>query len=224
MNIHGLNLVYDNPEYKRVFSSASQIFCDGYGVVLAAKILGLKGPLFRNTPPDFIESVFQVCELRKMPVFLLGGDQDTIQNVTQKIRKKHPDLIVQGHHGYFDKRVGTVENDAVLKLINDFQPALLIVGMGMPTQELWINSNRDQLKAATVFSVGGLYDFISGNKKRCPQWLSSRGGEWFWRLCLEPQRLWKRYLLGIPLFYFRLLYKMCQQRWDKHLGSLEQNQ
>jgi N-acetylglucosaminyldiphosphoundecaprenol N-acetyl-beta-D-mannosaminyltransferase len=85
-------------------------------------------------------------------------------------------------------------------MINQSGASVLLVGFGMPVQELWITSYREQLRPLVVFSVGAAFDYAAGNVVRGPRWLTQYGFEWLARLAIEPRRLWKRYLLGLPEF------------------------
>jgi len=88
----------------------------------------------------------------------------------------------------------------VIAQINAVRPGALLVGFGMPAQELWITAHRGRLNATLLLAVGGLFDYLSGVKRRGPRWLTDRGFEWLCRLLSEPRRLGRRYLLGLPRF------------------------
>jgi N-acetylglucosaminyldiphosphoundecaprenol N-acetyl-beta-D-mannosaminyltransferase len=88
----------------------------------------------------------------------------------------------------------------VIDIINRSGASVLLVGFGMPLQELWITSYRAQLRPLLVFSVGAAFDYAAGEVARGPRWLTQYGFEWLARLAIEPRRLWRRYLLGLPEF------------------------
>ena len=86
-----------------------------------------------------------------------------------------------------------------------FNSDILIVGFGMPAQEKWILDNMIKLNAKVYFNGGAYLNWISGINKKAPIWMSNIGLEWFYRLCKEPRRLFKRYVIGNPLFIFRII-------------------
>ena len=77
--------------------------------------------------------------------------------------------------------------------------------MGTPKQELWVERNADRLDADVLWTVGALFDYVSGRVPRAPSWLADNGLEWIFRLAIEPQRMWRRYLLGNPVFLSRVM-------------------
>jgi N-acetylglucosaminyldiphosphoundecaprenol N-acetyl-beta-D-mannosaminyltransferase len=86
-----------------------------------------------------------------------------------------------------------------------------LVAFGVPRQELWLAEHRDRLRPPVRMGVGGLFDFYSGRIPRAPLWLREIGLEWIWRLAQEPGRMWRRYLLGNPLFLYRVWRQACRE-------------
>ena len=113
--------------------------------------------------------------------------------------------VIGTHHGYFNKTPGHPQNEAVIKSINAAKPDILLIGFGMPIQEKWIMENYDRLDVKVFMPVGAAFDYVSGNVRRAPRWMTDHGLEWLGRLIIEPRRLWKRYIIGIPLFFYRVL-------------------
>jgi N-acetylglucosaminyldiphosphoundecaprenol N-acetyl-beta-D-mannosaminyltransferase len=110
------------------------------------------------------------------------------------------------HDGYFDSSLNAEENAAVLQEIALFRPNVLLVGMGMPRQEIWILENLACIRSNTVFCCGALIDYVAGELATPPRWLGQIGLEWLYRLIVEPSRLWRRYLLE-PWTVFRVVAK-----------------
>ena len=88
--------------------------------------------------------------------------------------------------------------------INAAKPDLLIVGLGMPLQERWLADNWSSIDAGVALTAGATFDYISGELRRAPRWMTDNGLEWLGRLLLEPGRLWKRYIIGNPIFFWRV--------------------
>ena len=98
----------------------------------------------------------------------------------------------------------SLENKLIIEQINEFHPQILVLGLGMPLQEKWILENINSLDVKIAFPAGALFDYLSGELPRAPRWMTDNGLEWLGRLLVEPSRLWKRYILGNPLFFLRL--------------------
>jgi N-acetylglucosaminyldiphosphoundecaprenol N-acetyl-beta-D-mannosaminyltransferase len=197
VNAHAVVLAEADAGFRAALAAAEVVFCDGVGVWLAARWLGAPLPA-RFTPPDWADRLGRLCAAAGRPVFLLGGTAEAVAGAAAVLRRMVPGLEVHTHHGYFDK--AGPENEAVIAQINAARPGALLVGFGMPAQELWITAHRGRLNANLLLAVGGLFDYLSGVKRRGPRWLTDRGFEWLCRLLSEPRRLGRRYLLGLPRF------------------------
>jgi len=208
VNVRALNIAYELPWYKEFLNSSDLVFCDGFGVAAASKLLGNDVRAeHRTTCPDWIETLAHDCADQNRSLFLLGGKPGVALGAADRMRAGSPELRVRGHHGYFDP-LGT-ENDDVVAMINDFQPDVLYVGLGMPLQERWILDNRDRLKAHVFLPLGACLDFYTEFTSRGPKWMTDNGLEWLSRLLTEPSRLWGRYIIGNPLFFWRVLKLRC---------------
>ena len=119
---------------------------------------------------------------------------------------RYPGLRIAGtYHGYFDKTPGSPENEAVLQRINAARPNILILGFGMPLQERWLLENWERVDANLALTGGAVFDYLSGELRRPPRWMTEHGLEWLGRMLIEPRRLWRRYVVGNPLFLWRVL-------------------
>ena len=205
VNIHALNLAWDMPAFRSALNNLDIIFCDGFGVVLGAWLTGQRLPE-RHTPPDFIHHLMKIVDEKNGSVFLLGASPGVAERASQNLIRYTPGLKVSGvHSGYFDKQPESPENIALLAQINTARPAVLLVGFGMPLQEQWLVQNWAKLDVNVAFTVGALFDTLAGNIPRAPRLLTNHGLEWLGRLIIEPRRLWRRYLIGNPLFFWRLI-------------------
>jgi N-acetylglucosaminyldiphosphoundecaprenol N-acetyl-beta-D-mannosaminyltransferase len=208
-NAHALNLAYTQPEFRAFFNDcADVVFCDGFGVRLGARLAGAAPGALpeRMTPPDWIDALCTRCAARGRSMYLLGGAGETAQRAAAELARRHLGLRIAGsHHGYFDKRRGSAENRDVIACINAAAPDVLLVGFGMPLQEFWLRDNRAALSAAAAITVGALFSHLSGEARRAPRWMTDHGLEWLGRLAAEPGRLWRRYLVGLPVFLARVV-------------------
>lgn len=205
VNAHCLNLLYESPALRAFFDDADLVFCDGSGVMLAARLLGGRIPA-RITYADWAWRLAAFAEAESLSLFLLGARPGVAESAALKLRERYSGLKIVGvRHGFFDHSAGSAENEAVLEDINAAGPDILLVGLGMPLQETWLVQNRHRIEAGVTLTGGAVFDYVSGALRRGPRVLTQNGLEWLARLILEPRRLWRRYLLGIPLFLLRVL-------------------
>jgi N-acetylglucosaminyldiphosphoundecaprenol N-acetyl-beta-D-mannosaminyltransferase len=201
VNAHCLNLCYEDSELRDFLNGAEIVFCDGAGVMLAARILGRRIPA-RITYADWAWQLAAFAAAEGFSLFFLGARPGVAQAAARRLRERYPDLKVSGvRHGYFDRS----ENEAVVEEINAAAPDILLVGLGMPLQERWLMQNAHRLDVALALTGGAVFDYVSGRLGRGPSLLIRNGFEWLARLLAEPRRLWRRYLVGNPLFLLRVL-------------------
>jgi N-acetylglucosaminyldiphosphoundecaprenol N-acetyl-beta-D-mannosaminyltransferase len=177
---------------------------------VAARALGVEEP-HRMTGADWVWGLASICEADGISLYLLGSEPGAAREAARRLRRWHPDLDVVGaHHGYFE--ADTPHNDRVLEDINACRPNILLVGMGSPKQELWVDRYADRLDVDILWTVGALFDYVSGRVPRAPRWVADNGLEWIFRLGIEPQRMWRRYLLGNPVFLSRVVAETRRRR------------
>jgi N-acetylglucosaminyldiphosphoundecaprenol N-acetyl-beta-D-mannosaminyltransferase len=205
VNAHCLNLCYEDAALRDSLNGADVVFCDGAGVMLAARILGGRIPA-RITYAAWIWRLADFAAAEDFSLYFLGARPGVAQEAARRLRECYPGLRVVGvHHGYFDHSAGSAENEAILEEINATAPDILLVGLGMPLQEIWLTQNRHRLIAGVALSGGAVFDYASRRVRRGPRLLTEHGFEWLTRLLREPRRLWRRYLLGNPLFLLRVM-------------------
>jgi N-acetylglucosaminyldiphosphoundecaprenol N-acetyl-beta-D-mannosaminyltransferase len=213
VNVHAVNLAQDFPWFKDFINRSQRVFCDGFGVKWAASFLyGID--LQRITPPDWFGRLAEVCAEQEISMFFLGTRQDVIEKAASILEEKYPQLKIVGvHHGFFNKEPLSAENREVVARINSLHPNILVVGFGMPAQEKWIFDNWDQLQVDVVITVGAFFDYLAGAVVRAPHWMTDHGLEWLGRLAIEPGRLWRRYILGNPLFIGRVILQKFKLKY-----------
>ena len=204
-NAHGLNLAYRDERLRGFLNGAQLVFCDGAGVMLAARILGGRLPE-RITYADWAWRLAAFAAAEGFSLFFLGARPGVAQAAASRLRERHPGLEISGiHHGYFDHSAGSPESEAVVEEINAAAPDILLVGFGMPLQEYWLLENGRRLDTGVALTGGAVFDYVSGKLSRGPRLLTGNGFEWLARLLVEPRRLWRRYLIGNPLFLLRVV-------------------
>ena len=201
VNAHCILNYLKDPGYAQIVDKSEIVYADGQGVVWASRFSETRLPE-RVNAGDFSPEFARFCVRNRYRVYLLGGRPEVLESLVRGLSEWLPDLDIVGyHHGYF----GDEGESAVVEDIRSLNVDILLVGMGVPRQEEFIDRNIDNLGAAICWGVGALFEYFSGHRKRCPFWMRTFGVEWLFRLCLEPRRLWRRYLLGNPLFVLRLL-------------------
>jgi N-acetylglucosaminyldiphosphoundecaprenol N-acetyl-beta-D-mannosaminyltransferase len=184
------------------------VFADGIGLKLAGIILNSKVSENVNGT-DLFPKLCEDLAKNGRSLYLLGAKPGVAQAAASWAVKKYAGLRIAGtQDGYYSQS----EESRVIEKIKASQPDVLLVAMGAPKQELWIEKNSQSTQATVTMGVGGLFDFYSGNIKRAPKWMSSMGLEWIFRLMQEPQRMWKRYLIGNWIFMIRI-FKIKIKNW-----------
>ncbi len=212
-NIHALNIAYRLPWFRAFLNDSDIVFCDGFGVKWGARLLGAQLPE-RFTHTDWLTRLADLASRDGFSIFLLGARPGVATEVARRWRQSYPHLRIAGtHHGYFDKTPGCSENQAVVDAINAVKPNLLIVGFGMPIQERWLLENWERLDVHVALTAGAVFDYLAGAVPRAPAWMTDHGLEWLGRLVIEPRRLWRRYLVGNPLFLWRVLQQRRGRLW-----------
>lgn len=205
VNTHAMNIAYGNTDFRNYLNNASINFCDGVGVQLGARLLG-EEIHHRSTPPDWIERLATFCMANDLSLYFLGAKTGVAESAACNLEALVPGIEISGtHHGYFDKSKNAIENKRVVEEINSGDTNVLLVGFGMPVQEDWITENLNNLAINVVIPVGALFDYMAGNIYRAPRIITDQGFEWLARLFVEPGRLWSRYIIGNPLFFWRIL-------------------
>jgi len=213
VNVHAILIAQSDPEFRRFVNSSQQVYCDGEGVRLGALILG------HHLPPRIVLTYWiwdlcALCEERGYSVFLLGGRPGSADDSADNLRRRFPQLRISGTcHGYFEK-AGS-ETDDVVRQVNEAKPDILFVCFGMPLQEYWVQQNLPRLNAKVVLFGGSTIEYTAGRRKTAPRWMSRTGFEWLYRFLQEPRRLWRRYLIGNPVFVLSVLrQRLRQRRWQ----------
>lgn len=216
VNVHCMNVQARDPVYARILDKADIVYCDGTGVQLGALLAGLPLPP-RTTGADWIWSLCRAAIKYDLSLFFVGGVPGSAEHAAMVLRVRFPGLRILGTcHGY-----GAGEE--AVEAINRADPDIVLIGMGTPTQEKWIEAHRSQIDAPVVWAVGALFDFVSGRIPRGPRWMTNHGLEWACRLAAEPRKLWRRYLIGNPLFLIRVFRHYWSERSGIFLHRLRQD-
>lgn len=188
INPHVYYLALRDRSLKKFLVDADLIYADGWGIVLALRFLGNRIAK-RITTADFFDDFCHQAQSKGLSMGFLGGDPRTSRKAIEKIKCKFPHLrIVLISHGFF--RPG--RERAIIARIRKVATDILIVGLGTPKQEVWVQKMKGELSAKVIWCVGSLMDYYGG-RPLAPRFLGAFKLEWVFRLLTEPRRLWKRY-------------------------------
>lgn len=195
VNAHAMNLVADSEVFARDLIQADILLRDGSGMAKLFRLLHIR-PGINLNGTDLIPKLIPRFDGKK--IVLLGTQEPFLTNASNKILNElapRSDVHVMG---------GFYPGSDYVSLCESLLPDLVILGMGMPKQESVARLLQQQLSKPCLIVCGGaIVDFLGGKVGRAPTWVRSRGIEWLYRLFLEPRRLFKRYVLGNPLFLLR---------------------
>ncbi len=220
VNAHFVNLAQNDEELASFLSHADLNVADGMSLVMAARLLGSKLPE-RVTGLDLMVELCGLAAKAGRTVYLFGGMEDAAEGAASFLRARYPDLQILG----FDRPpIGHEFDPAVIaqvkKRISDAHPDFLFVCLGVPRQEKWIEHHATDLPVKVVLGNGAAFDVLAGFFHRPPVWIQNIGMEWLYRLCVEPKRLCKRYLLGNLHFMERVLAQAIRTRvFSLHGGT-----
>jgi len=197
-NQHCFNNYKLDKIYRDLIENNFTVFLDGFGVYVALKFFGYKN-IQKFNATDLYTKIFQQFSANQTKLFLIGG---SFTDEFISLKAKENNLNICGYQkGYFNDD----DFSRIVESIKNALPEIVIIGMGVPLQEILTAKISDSTQDKILLCVGGFIEFFFGTKKRAPDVLRNLGFEWFHRLAKEPKRLWRRYIIGIPLFVFRVL-------------------
>ena len=202
VNAHTLNLVHESPPFRDTLNTLSVVLNDGVGLEFYGRVAG--APFHYNfNGTDLLPAIFahRAAPGKGLRVFLFGARPGVAARAAEQIQERFPGVSVVGvADGY-----SSLSDAEMVELINAATPQLVLVALGNPLQEEWIARNQVALTAGVVCGVGALLDFLSGTVPRAPAWMRASRLEWCYRLWLEPKRMFRRYVIGNPLFLYRVV-------------------
>ncbi|HVF54436.1 MAG TPA: WecB/TagA/CpsF family glycosyltransferase [Actinomycetota bacterium] len=214
VNAHTLNLAAADPEYRALLMSAGLVLNDGAGLAIAGRLKGAPFPENLNGS-DFNPRILELAARRGWRVFFLGGRPGVAELAVERLHERIPGFETAGsRNGFFRSD----EADDVVAEVREARPDLVMVALGNPRQELWLSDHLSATGAVIGVGVGAFFDFSAGVIPRAPKWMNRLGIEWLYRLSREPRRLWRRYIMGNPLFLGRLVAEIVRERRSARAG------
>jgi len=197
-NVHMAMEVYDSDDFRKIVNKADIVTPDGMPLVLMLRILGLKNQP-RVYGPTLMKHVYEASARAGVSVGFYGSTPETLKALIDNLTDRIPNLKVGYTYSPPFRSLTPEEDETIVKEINASKIKILFVGLGCPKQERWMAAHCNRVQAVMI-GVGAGFDFFAGTVKQAPKWMMRMGLEWLFRLCMEPKRLWRRYLYNNPRF------------------------
>jgi N-acetylglucosaminyldiphosphoundecaprenol N-acetyl-beta-D-mannosaminyltransferase len=200
-----------NTRLRAALNTADLTATDGMMLVRLCRWLGA-ADAERVYGPDVMLELCRRSADRGYRHFFYGGAPDVVATLVDRLQQKFPGLSVAGTCSPPFRPLTEKELDEDVRQINDSHADVVWIGLGTPKQEIWMADNRSRLRAPLVLGVGAAFDFHAGSVRQAPRWLRAAGGEWFFRLCTQPRRLWRRYVVQLAQFLGLLTLQIARLR------------
>ena len=220
INAHSFNTAQKDELFADALKNGDYLIPDGASILLACRWLKAKSqPKDRIAGWDLFSFEMERLEGRckredvRGKVMFMGSSEKVLAKIREKAAVDYPNLDVVTYSPPYKPEFSDEDNAAIIKAINEADPDLLWIGMTAPKQEKWTYQHWNELNIhCHVGTIGAVFDFYAGTAKRAPQWWQDHSLEWLYRLCLEPKRMWRRYLLGNPLFLWNIAKESVRSR------------
>lgn len=194
-NVDHIVKIEKDKEFKAVYKDADLILTDGMPLVWISKF---KGERIKEkvSGSDLFPEVCKLASSKGYKIFLLGAAEGIALKAAKNLENKYKKINIVGCYSPsygFEKNPDEIKK--IIKLINEVKPDILAVGLGAPKQEKFIYKYLKELNVPISLAIGASIDFEAGNVRRAPKWMQKSGLEWFYRLCKEPKRMFKRYII-----------------------------
>ncbi len=213
INAHSFNVAQDDSLFAEALKNGDYLIPDGASIVKACKWLKSKSqPKERIAGWDLfafeirrLEEKSKSADGKSLKVMFMGSSEKVLALIRERAAVDYPHLDVVTYSPPYKPEFSEEDNTAIIKAINDADPDLLWIGMTAPKQEKWIYSHWNKLNIhCHVGTIGAVFDFYAGTAQRAPQWWQDHSLEWLYRLVKEPKRMWRRYVIGNPLFLLNI--------------------
>ncbi len=191
--VHGVSEAQHDPGFRAILNHSVLTTPDGMPMVWMGRWQGFR-EMARVYGPDLMLRICEYSQTRGLTHFLYGGAPGVAEELKRRLEQRYPGLRIVGTYTPPFRPLGPEEEDDLTRRIGVLKPDLFWVGLSTPRQEKFMAKYFQRLDATIFFGVGAAFDFHSGKVKRAPEIMQRTGFEWLFRLCMEPRRLWKRYL------------------------------
>lgn len=214
-NVHVIMTAYWNRAYRSVVKGATIVTPDGMPIVLGLRLLGHRGQ-GRVYGPDLMLAWCDRAAKLGLPIYLYGSSWETLWKLQDQLFNSFPGLQIAGSYSPPFRPLTPEEIQQDCDRINASGAAVVFVSLGCPKQEFWMAHHQAEIRAVTI-GVGAAFRFHTGEVSQAPRWMMRWSLEWLYRLCMEPGRLWKRYIINNPAFL--ILFSL---QWIQYCLGLRQ--
>lgn len=195
INVDVVMKIEEDSYLKKVVDNADMVLVDGKPLVWISKLHG-KPLKAKISGSDLVPLLCEVAAEKGYKIFIIGGKDGIAEQAKVKLENRLPKIKIVGTYAPpFGFEKNETELDKINQMISEAHPDLLITCFGCPKQEKWIYENIEKYNAKVSVCAGATVDFLAGNVKRSPRWMSEHGLEWFYRFTQEPKRMFKRYFV-----------------------------
>ena len=195
INVDVVMKIEEDSYLKKVVDNADMVLVDGKPLVWISKLHG-KPLKAKISGSDLVPLLCEVAAEKGYKIFIIGGKDGIAEQAKEKLERQLPKIEIVGTYApTFGFEKNEIELDKINQMISEVHPDLLIACFGCPKQEKWIYENIGKYDAKVSVCAGATVDFLAGNVKRAPRWMSEHGLEWFYRFLQEPKRMFKRYFI-----------------------------
>ena len=206
INAHSFNTAQKDEVFAEALKNGDYLIPDGASIVKACRWLKCKSqPKERVAGWDLFEFEMNRLNEKGGRCMFMGSSPKVLSLIVEKAKTVYPNIEVVTYSPPYKPEFSEEDNQEIIKAINDADPDLLWIGMTAPKQEKWTYSHWDKLNIhCHVGTIGAVFDFFAGTYQRAPRWWQEHSLEWLYRLIKEPRRMWRRYVIGNPLFLFNI--------------------
>ncbi len=213
-DVANLMMVITDPDLAPIHQEAAMIIPDGMPLVVIGKLHG--ETVERTCGPDLMDFVCRRSQDSGLRHYFYGGKEGVAEKLAGVLLQRYPGLQVAGYECPPFRPLTEEEDEAVIERIKASNADVVWIGISSPKQDVWMLNHYRRLPQ-TLIGIGAAFDFHTGEVKRAPKWVQKSGFEWLHRLSSEPKRLWRRYLILVPYFIWRLLVNsLTHGRRSKH--------
>jgi len=209
--VHGVTEAQNDPNFRRILNGAFLNTTDGMPLVWLGRHF-VSPKVQRVYGPDLMFEVFRATQDGRCTHFFYGGAPGVADLLKEKMEARFPGVKVVGKYCPPFRPLNTEEHESLKQTVAAAQPDILWVGLSTPKQEKFMAEYLPLLNTSVMLGVGAAFDFHSDRISQAPRWMQQSGLEWFYRLCTEPRRLWKRYCINNPLFIARIIMQLTGLR------------
>ncbi|MEJ1972979.1 MAG: WecB/TagA/CpsF family glycosyltransferase [Lacunisphaera sp.] len=209
--VHGVSEARRDPAFRALLNRAWLNVPDGMPLVWLGRWHGHRS-VTRVYGPDLMAAVCDTGRAAGLTHYFYGGQEGVAELLREKLSARFPGLAVVGTYTPPFRELTPAERTALEADVAAKKPDLIWIGLSTPKQERFAAAVAGRLATGAIVTVGAAFDFHAGRVRQAPRWMQRSGLEWFFRLCVEPRRLWKRYLVNNPLFVMRTFLQLTGLR------------